>query len=595
MGQIASNSTYASSYSYGSNSYLYDIEIIENSQSIDNNTTNVTVNFYITAKSSKFSGWSDDDATFVISSNNEQSFNNNSSIRSAKPNCTTYGSKVLVSSWTGTFNNKDNGSLVITASVTYGWSSNSSNYYTPKTTTISASGSATTIPRATTPVLSDSSKDMGQIITINTPRVSDSFTHTLTYQFGSATGAIASNVTTSAGWTIPLSLANNVTNATALTGTIICKTYNDSTLIGTKSVAFTATVPDSVVPSISSVSITEAVEGLASKFNGFVQNRTMLNVAITASGIYGSTITRYETTIQSINYLGSSFTSNLITTSGIVSVLITVTDSRGRTKQQTNNITVIEYSTPTITAFSAYRCDSSGNADDDGTRLNVTVNFNIAPVNNLNDKSYEILYRVKGATDWAGTLASGNVYSINDSFVSSSAFNTDNAYDVIIRLKDYFITSDDGVNATIDIPTAFTLFDCRSTGKGIAFGKVSTKDVMEVALDLELTGDFIQESRQTPTLLNSWVNYSSSIVTHYWKDKNGVVHLDGIIKNGDVSAQTAIMTLPTGYRPSNAELFTVSSVNETCMLEIDTSGNLKILSGANPSWIALSNIHFRVA
>ena len=289
-------------------------------------------------------------------------------------------------------------------------------------------------------------------------------------------------------------------------------------------------------------------------------------------------------------------TSNLITASGSIGVLTIITDSRGRTAQATNSVTILEYASPTISTFTAFRCDSSGNADDEGTRINVAVNFNISTVNNLNDKYYEILYKVKGATSWEGTLASGNVYSRNDSFVTSSLFNVDNAYELTIRIWDYFISSENGINATINIPTALTLFDCRNTGKGIAFGKVSAKDAMEVALDLELTGEFIQEDRQTPTLLNSWVNYGAGYESaSYWKDKCNVVHLGGLVKSGTIVDGTVIFTLPEGYRPRASEKFITVSLNATCVVDIYASGNVTIRAGANAGWLSLSGICFRAS
>ena len=506
---------------------------------------------------------------------------------STKPNATSDGSLTL-GSGSITIPHDADGSKSVSITL-------SGAFYTASYT-VSGTGTATltTIARATTPTLSSSSFDMNSSITISTARASSSFTHTLTYTFGSLSGTIATNVGTSTTWTVPLSLANAIPNATSGTGSITCQTYNGSTLIGTKSVTFTANVPSSVVPTISSVSVTESVEGIASKFNAFVQNKSMLNVSISASGAYSSTISKYETYIQSVSYLGSSFTSSLITASGSIGVVTIVTDSRGRTSQVSNTITVLAYTTPVINTFSAYRCDNDGNMSDEGTKAYITVNFNISTVNNLNDKYYEILYKVKGATSWAGTLASGNIYSRNDSFISSSVFDVDNTYELTVRIWDYFVSDSNGINATIDIPSAFTLFDCRSTGKGIAFGKVSEKDEMEIAMDLDLTGEFIQEDIQTPTLLNSWVNYGSGYESaSYFKDKCGVVHIAGFIKSGTITDGTVIFTLPDGYRPRASEKFIVVSLNAICVLDIYGNGNLTIRAGANSGWLSLSGISFR--
>lgn len=340
------------------------------------------------------------------------------------------------------------------------------------TVTAKGTGTFNTIPRASKPSLSASTVEMGKSITITTNRASSAFTHVLSYSFGSLSGTIASNVGASHSWTVPLSLANAIPSATSGTGTITCKTYNGSTLIGTASVNFKATVPASVVPSISKVTISEAVSGIAAKFKGYVQHNSKLAVAITAAGSHKSTISKYETTIQGVSYHKNSFTSNVLTASGTIAVKTTVTDSRGRTATVTNNVSVLAYSLPKIANFHAFRCDANGNEDTEGTRVKVELNFSISTVNNLNDKYYEVVYRKKDSSDSWGAIASGNIYSRNDSFVSGSYFNVDNAYDLALQLYDYF----GGARAELDIPTAFTLIDFKANGKGIAFGKVAESD-----------------------------------------------------------------------------------------------------------------------
>ncbi|MET3943186.1 hypothetical protein ABIC22_005998 [Paenibacillus sp. PvP094] len=55
----------------------------------------------------------------------------------------------------------------------------------------------------------------------------------------------------------------------------------------------------------------------------------------------------------------------------------------------------------------------------------------------------------------------------------------------------------------------------------------------------------------TPTLLNSWVRHSTARPTlRYYKDSQGVVHLEGVIRSGVVTSGTALCNLPVGYRPA---------------------------------------------
>ena len=464
----------------------------------------------------------------------------------------------------------------------------------------SDSGTLTTIPRATTPVLSVSSADMGTAVTITMSRASSSFTHTLTFSFAGTSGTIGSNLGTSATWTPEVTLAAQIPNAISGTATITCETFNGSTLIGTKTVSIILKVPASVVPVINSVTRTEGVTSpdIASTFGGYVQHQSKIKIATTASGAQLSTIKSYTVTIRDANgmllatYYGNDVTTDVLnweTTKITIGVI--VTDSRGRSASVSYDEDILPYTPPKIATFAAFRSDANGDPDYDSTNLKITVNFDIATVNDLNGKYYEILYKINGAESWTGTIASGNIYTRNESFITSGIdFSGDNAYELRLNLYDTFKSA----FATIDIPTAFTLFDCRSTGKGIAFGKVSEVDRMEIAMDVELTGKLLQEDRQTPTLLNSWVNYGTAYESAcYWKDKCGMVHLAGLIKSGITTAETVIFTLPTGYRPRTSEKFFVVSVNAICVIDVYATGNVAIKTGANSGWLSLSGISFR--
>ena len=459
------------------------------------------------------------------------------------------------------------------------------------TVNISGSGAFATIPRASSVSLSASSVEMGNNLTITISRASSTFTHKLTYQFGTKSGTIATAAGTSATWNVPLNLAEAIPNAVSGTGIITCQTLSESTVIGSKSINFTATVPDSVIPTISAVNISEAVEGIAAQFKGYVQNKSKLSVSITALGASGSTITRYKTFIQGVEYSGAEFTSNVLTVSGAFSVLAIVTDSRGRTAQLSTSLTSIEYSSPTINVFTGYRCDSDGTENYEGKYLNLNINFQIASANNLNTKSHKVEYKLKSANTWT-ELFNSSAYSYNGNVITTSTFSVDNAFDLRLTVTDYF----GSIVSFIDIPTAFTLIDFRSTGKGIAFGKVSEKDTMEIALDLELTGDFLQESIISPTLQNSWTNYGTAYQgAGYWKDKCGVVHLCGLIKGGTTTAETVIFTLPVGYRPAISEKFFAVSMNAICIIDVYGTGNVAIKTGANSGWLSLSGISFKSA
>ena len=334
--------------------------------------------------------------------------------------------------------------------------------------TASGNGTFNTIPRATTPTLSASSVNMGANITINMPRAADAFTHTLTYTFGSATGTIGSSLGTSKAWTVPLSLASQIPSGTSGTCTITCKTYNGNTLIGTKTASFKANVPASVVPTISAVSLTETVAGLAAQFGAFVQGKSKVKIAITAAGAYGSTIKAYKTTVDGQTLTGASPTTGTMS-SGSKTVTVTVTDSRGRTAKTTKTLTVVAYAAPVIKILTAARCLEDGTENYEGIHGKIALSFTIAAVSNKNSSKYVLEYKGKAASTWT-KLKEGTGYSLSDTLITGAVMGADSAYMVRLTVTDYF----GAISKTVEIPTAFTLIDFNASGKAIAFTNAET-------------------------------------------------------------------------------------------------------------------------
>ena len=337
--------------------------------------------------------------------------------------------------------------------------------------TASGNGTFNTIARASkiSSVTSSVSVNGTNAVTVNITRAASSFTHTVVFSFGSYSKT-TTGVGTSTSYAIPQSWLNAIPNSTSGTAKVTVTTYSGSTKIGSAvSKSFKITVPASVVPTISAVSLTEAVSGLAAQFGGYVQNKSKIACKVTAAGAYSSTIKAYKTTVQGANFSSAAFTSGFLTKSGTSNVTVTVTDSRGRTATTTKSITVIAYTAPKITSFQGFRCLADGTENYEGTYINAAVKFSISAVGDKNTKSYSIEYKKTSATAWTA-LANGSVYLLNQSIISASGvFSVDSSYDIRLSVTDYFGT----VRSTFEIPTAFTLLDFNASGKGLAFGKVS--------------------------------------------------------------------------------------------------------------------------
>ena len=337
--------------------------------------------------------------------------------------------------------------------------------------TATGNGAFNTIARASTisSVTASVSVNGTNAVTVNITRAASSFTHTVVFSFGSYSKT-TTGVGTSTSYAIPMTWLNAMPSATSGTAKVTVTTYSGSAKIGSAaSKDFTLTVPASVVPSVASVSLSDAISGLSDKFAGYVQNKSKIAVNVSGNGVYSSTIKSYKVVIQGTSYTKAAFTSNTLTKSGTSNVTITVTDSRGRSASVTRSITVLAYAAPKITSFQGFRCLADGTENYEGTYIKAAVNFSISPVGDKNTKAYTIDYKPSGSSTWTA-LTSGSVYAMNQSLVSTSGpFSVDSSFDIRLSVTDYFGT----VRSTFEIPTAFTLLDFNSNGRAVAFGKVS--------------------------------------------------------------------------------------------------------------------------
>lgn len=348
----------------------------------------------------------------------------------------------------------------------------------------SGTGTLNTIPRATQPSLNVTSIDMGQTVTIYTPRASEAFTHDLAYSFaGGPFVTIQTGVTTSMYWLVPMGLADSIPNTTNGTVTIRCITKNGTATVGTKTVLLTAKVPTTVIPSVGTVTLSEATTGLSASIGAYVQSQSTLNVSIAASGAYGSTIKNYSTTLQGKTYTGASFKSDLLTQSGTLNLVITVTDSRGRTARKTTSVSVLAYSPPQITAFSVDRYTAAGAPNSEGEYAWVRIAYAVTSLGGKNKATAKIEYKKSTATAWA-TLYTRTELSLNTTLKpTGTTFTTDDQWDFQVTLTDSFNSATPATYGAV-LPSGAVILDIRADGKGIAFFKTSTKDGVEIAGEL---------------------------------------------------------------------------------------------------------------
>lgn len=100
------------------------------------------------------------------------------------------------------------------------------------------------------------------------------------------------------------------------------------------------------------------------------------------------------------------------------------------------------------------------------------------------------------------------------------------------------------------------------------------------------------------TFVNSWVDYGapgSYATCGATITADGLVKVQGAIKNGVTAAGNNMAVLPVGYRPAQIEYFPVYSNGTLGWVSVDTSGNIASLTTMSATLVTLSSILFRAA
>lgn len=346
------------------------------------------------------------------------------------------------------------------------------------TKTGSGSGTLTTIPRKST--LSVSNGTLGTAQTLTVTKKATSFTHTITYESGSHSGTIATKSTaTSISWTPPVELSDGAPSGTSVYVAFTIETFSGNTSIGSNTYAIWCAIPASVKPTVS-FTVADAM-GYLSKYGAYVQGKSKFNIAVTASGIYGSSIASYKVDADGKTYTSAGFETDVIASSGTLTITVTVTDSRGRTATASKDVTVLAYEAPRITSFRIERSDSKGASSSTGKYLTVTFNSEVTPLNNKNGVGYGVSF--KKSSESVYTYNDVEVYKNNFAVIDGKyTFQADEStsYDVILLVADNFAQ----VRKNGKGQSVFKLFSFFAKGIGIALGKVAEiANAFEIAFD----------------------------------------------------------------------------------------------------------------
>lgn len=544
---------------YGKNGttgrYKYSAEVILNSQSVANNTSNVTVNLYLIGDSnSGTTMWS-------ASATSNQPYGEiagdvsgvGSRIASYKKSTT----PLQIATYTGDVSHADDGTK--TLSLEFKWIAGGLNYY-PETQTLSTNSVALpTIARASTfrnvptnGTITSTSNGISFIVHANA-----TFYHKLTWSLDGSTGTLLNGTSFTGDYSVSLAgttILKAIQTGLTKTVTFTLTTYSDSAMtsqVGSNATASTTITVDSsaIKPSVAFSSIT-AVSPLGSNLVGGHSSVTVvLNVtrsygAKTVNVTVGSTTATVDFTSSSDSTLSKSATLSIAIPESISTYQPTasVVDCRGASGsnvQYSTALTVYKYSAPTVTT-NIYRCNSSGTADPEGAYVYIGYTTTISLSAQGNTKT-ETCYKSSSTTN----ISSGTIQALADS--QSATFT--------VTVKDKITTG--GVSASVTIAPAQYPLDLyqvyTSSGSDIGAGICTTAEANKIKFGKPLYGttDTISAKHQITTSFKDAVamgSYGTAQTTlegflNEIKFSNGAT--------GSFSLNTAYtrdgITIPTGW------------------------------------------------
>ena len=393
-------------------------------------------------------------------------------------NITDYKEHTFASGTLEVSHNAD-GSKTLTVSAFSGQVWKDSGYLTA--TAAAQSFQLAAIPRATEPVMGAAT--MGEAVRISLPRASSAFTHTLSYVFGAASGTIVENAGTEVQWTVPESLAAQIPDSSVGTGTLTCRTYNGGTLVGTKTVTFTATVPQSMKPALTNGWAAVSYDNSGTKASGiaaWVQGYSKAKAVFDSSKIackQGAGIAKYAVTYLGKTVEESPYRTETISTTS-ATVRCTVTDSRGLTAWEDFNIALLEYAPPALVGADLFRSDGEGTAADGGTHIAGLATAKFSSIGGRNTATIMGYWKSVGGSYGEGVTLPFGAVGLVTGDVEIAA---DRSYTAKIVVTDSLGNSTEFEE---NIPTEQVAFHLKEGGKGAAFGKAAEQDeLLDVAWD----------------------------------------------------------------------------------------------------------------
>jgi len=361
------------------------------------------------------------------------------------------------------------------------------------------------IPKTSILSLSTNSFFIGENVTIKTNRASSSFAHKLYYSMGnSGYKLLSDSVGVSYNWIPTSEIAKYITTDIKGKGKLILETYSYGTKLGTSTVEIEIKIPNTTeyYPSINSINYEDTNEEVKEKFNKILKTISALKVNISATGVYGSTISSYKTLVNNETYNTSEFTTSKIKTKD-TSIIVSVTDSRGRVTNKELNLDIVDYDFPVIREFSAIR------NNEDSSLVDLYLDGKVCDIDNQNNVEGFFYYKEKQSDSNYNNIAYHfDTYDIKSAFQVN--LDSDKSYDIYFVLSDTLSSTS---SKELPISTAFRLINFNKSGKSFALGKLSEiSDGIEIDIPFYILKEiYLGEGNDSINLLSTLNNLEDRV------------------------------------------------------------------------------------
>lgn len=315
-------------------------------------------------------------------------------------------------------------------------------------------------------------------LTVNVNRASSAFYHKAKVKKDSTVLTTTGAFATSTSISVPRSWFTNYPNDASLSCTVEVQTYTDSsctTAIGDPATASVTVKADSGMKPVLQAGYASAAPyntgTAAAGITGYVSGVSKAEVTLDPSKLDMSAavgITSYSVAVTGGGVTDTSSPYRTGVLRDTATITVTVTDSRGRSATQTLTVTCMPYASPTLAQVTVFRCDSLGDADEDGTYISAQATGVLSSLNGQN--------RLTLTAAWAqggGSYGAENALTSGSPSILAGTLDPDQKLEVRITAKDSLNTE---AFTVVLLPPRVWAMKFRPNGLGVGFGMAPTED-----------------------------------------------------------------------------------------------------------------------